>query len=162
MSLSKCGKNKKGKKNMGIVGSFIRPVIDVTGEQLLNTLRIRGEFASVGNTFTDGEIYIALTKCKYLLNRESVYFEGSKDLEDSSEMLSGRQYFCSNATIQLIMQNEFNPALHEFEDCIDDYGKGKVRTITVNEYVLYNCILNCFIARLEERSDDLGLIKTFA
>lgn len=31
------------------------------------------------------------------------------------------------------MDNKYNHALHEFEDCIDDYGKGKERYLTKNE-----------------------------
>lgn len=41
----------------------------------------------------------------------------------------------------------------EFEDCIDDYGKGKSRYVTKNELILYNCILTVFITRLEKQTD---------
>lgn len=50
------------------------------------------------------------------------------------------------------MDNKYNHALHEFEDCIDDYGKGKGRYLTKNEFILYNCILTCFITKLEEQA----------
>lgn len=36
---------------------------------------------------------------------------------------------------------------------IDDYGKGKERYLTKNEFILYNCILTCFITRLEEQTE---------
>lgn len=57
------------------------------------------------------------------------------------------------------MDNKYNHALHEFEDCIDDYGKGKERYLTRNEFILYNCILNCFITRLEEQAENLETMK---
>lgn len=47
--------------------------------------------------------------------------------------LSARQGLCSEATIKLIMDNKYNHALHEFEDCIDDCGKDKERYLTKNE-----------------------------
>lgn len=164
------GLNRKKKKNIEV--EEVNPIIiignsasgkvreiytpmNMTGEDILNTLLIRGEYAGYNSHFTDGEIYIALSKCKRLLNVPSVCFA-----EKNEKSLSSRQSFCSNAAIKLIMENRYNQALHEFEDCIDDYGKGRSRLITISECVLYNCVLNCFIARLEENTENLKTAKS--
>lgn len=84
---------------------------------------------------------------------------GSTFSVDYMSPLSARQGCCSEATIKLIMDNKYNHALHEFEDCIDDYGKGKGRYLTKNEFILYNCILTCFITRLEEQAENLETMK---
>lgn len=39
--------------------------------------------------------------------------------------------------------------MHELYDCIDDYGKGRTRVVTKNEYILYDCLISCFIEALE-------------
>lgn len=53
------------------------------------------------------------------------------------------------------MENRYNLALHEFLDCIDDWGRGRDRKISIDECILYNCILSCFMARLEEQYENL-------
>ena len=76
MSLFKCSKNKKGEENVIVIGSsgtgkvrcFVKPVVDVTGERLLNVLRIRGEYAGYDTHFSNSEIYVALQKCKKLID----------------------------------------------------------------------------------------------
>ena len=126
---------------------YLKP--PVKGEELLNALLIRGKYADFGTHFSVDEIYIALQKCKNLIPR----CDGDISCDDISP-LSARQGFCSNSTIKHIMDNEYNDALHEFEDCIDDYGKGRSRYITKNELILYNCILTCFIESLEKQTDN--------
>lgn len=127
-------------------------IVSVTGEDLLNSLLIKGKYAGYDSHFSDGEIYIALQKCKRLIAIPCC----DNDIQcDYMSPLSTRQGCCSEATIKLIMNNKYNHALHEFEDCIDDYGKGKERYLTKNELILYNCILTCFITRLEEQAENL-------
>lgn len=158
---AKARKNKKenniviGAKGTGMVRTYIKPI--VTGEDLLNSLLIRGEYAGYDTHFSDGEIYNALQKCKRLI---IVPFCDDDIQCDYLSPLSGRQSFCSAATIKLIMDNKYNHALHEFEDCIDDYGKGKERYLTKNECILYNCILTCFITKLEEQAENLEILAS--
>lgn len=160
---AKARKNKKenniviGAKGTGMVRTYIKPI--VTGEDLLNSLLIRGEYAGYDTHFSDGEIYIALQKCKRLITVP--YCDNDIQCAYVSP-LSARQGYCSDATIKLIMDNKYNHALHEFEDCIDDYGKGKERYLTKNEFILYNCILTCFITRLEEQAENLETMKMVA
>ena len=150
---AKARKNKKenniviGAKGTGMVRVYIKPI--VTGEDLLNSLLIRGDYAGYDTHFSDEEIYAALQKCKRLL---TVPFCDNDIQCAYVSPLSARQGYCSDASIKLIMDNKYNHALHEFEDCIDDYGKGKGRYLTKNEFILYNCILTCFITRLEEQA----------
>lgn len=159
---AKARKNKKenniviGAKGTGMVRAYIKPIVSVTGEELLNSLLIRGKYAGYDSHFSDGEIYIALQKCKRLITIPWC----NNDIQcDYMSPLSARQGCCSEATIKLIMDNKYNHALHEFEDCIDDYGKGKGRYLTKNEFILYNCILTCFITRLEEQAENLETMK---
>lgn len=148
-----------GAKGTGMVRTYIKPTIAVTGEELLNSLLIRGEYASPNTHFSDGEIYIALQKCKCLITVPCC----NNDIQGAYvSSLSARQGCCSDATIKLIMENKYNYALHEFEDCIDDYGKGRERYLTKNEFILYNCILTCFITRLEEQAENLETMKKVA
>lgn len=124
----------------------------IKGEELLNSLLIKGNYATFNTDFSNDEIYTALQKCKDLIPLPCC---DSDILCNNTSSLSARQGFCSNAVIELIMDNKYNDALHEFEDCIDDYGKGKNRCITKNELILYNCILSCFISKLEAENKDL-------
>lgn len=158
---AKARKNKKenniiiGTKT-GMVRAYIKPIVSVTGEELLNSLLIRGKYAGYDSHFSDGEIYVALQKCKRLIDIPCC----DNDIQCAyMPLLSVRQGYCSEATIKLIMDNKYNYALHEFEDCIDDYGKGKERYLTKNELILYNCILACFITRLEEQAENLETMK---
>lgn len=144
----------------GMSRAFLLPHISLTGQELLDSLKIRDKLAySYENGFTDDEIYIALYRCKHLLNTRQTR---PWDKEEYDKVLSDRQNFCSNTAIQLIMQNSYNHALHEFEDCIDDYGNGLNRFVSANEFVLYNCILNCFMARLEEQSENPEELRELA
>ena len=137
-----------GTKGTGMVRAYLKPIISVTGEKLLNSLFINGEYAGYDTHFSNSEIYDALQKCKKLIDVLCC----NNDIQCAYvSPLSARQGHCSEATMKLIMDSEYNHALHEFEDCIDDYGKGKERYLTKNEFILYNCILICFITRLEEQ-----------
>ena len=127
-------KNKKenniviGAKGTGMVRAYIKPI--VTGEDLLNSLLIKGKYAGYDSHFSDGEIYIALQKCKRLIAIPCC----DNDIQcDYMSPLSTRQSCCSEATIKLIMK----------------------RYLTKNELILYNCILTCFITRLEEQAENL-------
>lgn len=139
-----------GAKGTGMVRTYLKSIISVTGEELLNSLLIRGEYAGYDTHFSNSEIYVALQKCKKLVD---VPFCDNDIQCAYVSPLSARQGYCSDATMKLIMDNKYNHALHEFEDCIDDYGKGKERYLTQNEFILYNCILTCFITRLEEQTE---------
>ena len=45
--------------------------------------------------------------------------------------------------------------MHELYDCIDDYENGRIRVVTKNEYILYECLISCFIEALEhEEAND--------
>lgn len=135
-----------GQAGSGKVRRFLRPI---TGEELLNTITIRGECTSFINTrYTDEEIYETLKNCKSLLEKMGCLYSEECEFEKS---LSSRQNFCACSSIKLIMESAYNQAMHEFQDCIADYGKGRNRPVTMNEYILYNCILDCFLAKLEKK-----------
>lgn len=58
--------------------------------------------------------------------------------------LSERQILCAESVMTLIHDEEYSKALHELADCIDDYGTATTRTISINEYALYKCLIFCF------------------
>lgn len=121
----------------------------ITGEDVLESLLIRGQIAEGDLECTDTEIYKALNKCKELIDFPSLYLESREYLQ---EAFSERQICCAMGAIELIMSGRYYSALHEFEDCIDDYGKGRRRFLSKDELVLYNCILICFILKMESQS----------
>lgn len=131
---------------------------------LLSKLRIRGQYAQYNSQFTDGEIYIALCRAKeyldvYIIGVDATEFIGNKDNINLIRPISPRQVYCSNFAIYLIMKKKYNHALHEFMDCIDDYQHSPNRAVSINEYALYICIMNCFIAMIEENVENLDLLK---
>lgn len=140
--------NFKKKKNETKITENQAERLPITGLDLLNTLLVDGKYATFDSSFTNEEIYAALLRCKELLSSHSYCYPSNFD-SCVETPLSGRQNFCANAAIKLIMEEKYNIALHDFMDCIDDYDKGRERGITANEYTIYNCILNCFIAKLE-------------
>lgn len=134
-----------GTKGTGKVFFNIKPIVP-TGEELLNSLLINGKYANYYTRFTNIEILQALQRCK----RKIVYPCCDTEIWDSGSF-SARQANCAIATIELIMRDKYNDALHELEDCIDNMGEGKNKYLTGNELVLYNCIITCFVNRLEEQ-----------
>ena len=125
---------------------------NLTGQSLLETLRIRNRLANgLSNDFTEKEIYEAVKNCKKLLHGNFADIWNTNDID---KVLSQRQFYCSSSVAKLIAEHKYNLALHELIDCIDDCGMGLSRTITVNEYVLYNSLLDCFIAHFETNKKD--------
>lgn len=151
MNTNKILKKIKAGKSKNRNGEILKykPFVSIKGEDILNALLINGKFASFDTNFSDDEIYVALQKCKDLIR---ISHNDSDILCNDISPLSARQFFCSEAAIKLIMDNEYNSALHELEDCIDDYGKSKSRYVTRNELILYNCILTCFISKLKNKT----------
>lgn len=123
----------------------------ITGEDVLESLLIRGQIAEGDLECTDAEIYKALNKCKELIDFPSLYLESLGST--CQEAFSERQICCAMGAIELIMSGRYYTALHEFEDCIDDYGKGRRRVLSKDELVLYNCILICFILKMKSQSE---------
>lgn len=122
----------------------------MTGEDVLESLLIRGQIAEGDLECADTEIYKALNKCRKLIDFPSLYLESLGST--CQEAFSERQICCAKGAIELIMSGRYYSALHEFEDCIDDYGKGRRRVLSKDELVLYNCILICFILKMESQS----------
>lgn len=60
--------------------------------------------------------------------------------------LSNRQIYCGSSAIELAEKGKFAYALHEFMDCIDNYGEAQrnEKAITPNEYAFYLGIATVF------------------
>lgn len=123
--------------------------VSVMGEKLINSLIISEERSHNGSSLSDQKIYHALTECRHLIARIPCF--NCNYVCSSNTPLSARQGFCANAAIAHIMRNEYDAALHNFIDCIDDYGEGSHRYMSRNELILYNCILTCFLAKLSDQ-----------
>lgn len=147
----------KGVVGTGMTRCMLRPEISLTGQDLLDTLLINGERANHSSHFTNVQIYEALYKCANLIP----FLPDSHREELPVRPLSQRQNDCAQDVIKLIMQNKYNHALHELQDCIDDFGKGSDRIITASEFTLYSCIITCFMKKLEEQVENLELLKQF-
>ncbi len=136
----------------------------ITNDKLRSILQIRGQEATNVSEFTSMEIYNALAQAKIYLNIpieaiDSQNPDGEK--RTYSEMplslyrpISPRQMFSSNHTIELILAGNYNAALHEFSDCIYDYGCENGKIISINEYTLYNNIISCFMAVINPETAD--------
>lgn len=123
--------------------------VSVMGEKLINSLIISEERSHNGSSLSEQKIYHALTECRHLIKRIPCF--NCNYACSSNTPLSARQGFCANAAIAHIMRDEYTAALHNFIDCIDDYGEGPHRYVSRNELILYNCILTCFLAKLSEQ-----------
>lgn len=116
----------------------------ITGQTLMDSLLINGQYATYNSEFSNEEILDALKKCRLLLKP---YCDCDFYHEESE--ISSRQGFCARAVLLYIVNRKYNAAMHELYDCIDDYGNGRIRVVTKNEYILYGCLIPCFIEALE-------------
>lgn len=123
----------------------LSPDIDslITGRTLTDSLLINGKYATYNSEFSNEEILDALKKCKLLLKPYCDFYHEESEI-------SSRQGFCAKAVLLYIVNQRYNAAMHELYDCIDDYGKGRTRVVTKNEYILYDCLISCFIEALEQ------------
>ena len=122
----------------------------ITGQTLMDSLLINGQYATYNSEFSNEEILDALKKCKLLLKpyRDCDFYHEESEI-------SSRQGFCARAVLLHIVNQRYNAAMHELYDCIDDYGNGRIRVVTKNEYILYDCLISCFIEALEqEKAND--------
>lgn len=106
------------------------------------------------NNCNIGKIYEALIDINEYLNgivKNSCAWE--------TRPLSERQIICAESVMALIHDEEYSKALHELADCIDDYGTATTRTISINEYALYNCMISCFIKKMEPEADIIHMCE---
>lgn len=148
--------SRKAKNNVIIIGSkssgtmrktCIKPLSSdtdslITGRTLMNKLLINGKHADGCRQFTNKEILNALKRCFKLIDA----YNYSDELDPP---LSTRQAFCAKQTLLNIINHNYNAALRYLELCIDNDGYGFDLIISMNEYVLYNCLITGFIEALE-------------
>lgn len=148
--------SRKAKNNVIIIGSkssgtmrkpCIKPLSSntdslTTGRTLMNKLLINGKYADGCRQFTNKEILNALKRCFKLIDA----YDYSDELDRS---LSTRQAFCAKQTLLNIINHNYNAALRYLELCIDNDRHGFDLIISMNEYVLYNCLITGFIEALE-------------
>lgn len=144
--------SRKAKNNVIIIGSnasgtmkreYLKPnLITITGRILMNNLLINGKYADGCRQFTNKEILNALKRCLKLINT----YNYSDKLD---QFLSTRQAFCAKQTLLNIINHNYNTALRYLELCIDNDGYGFDLIISMNEYVLYDCLITGFIEALE-------------
>lgn len=122
----------------------LSPDIDslITGRTLTDSLLINGKYADGCRQFTNKEIVNALKRCLKLIDT----YNCSDKLD---QFLSTRQAFCAKQTLLNIVNHNYNTALCYLELCIDNDGYGFDLIISMNEYVLYDCLITGFIEALE-------------
>ena len=138
-----------GKSSGTMIKTCIKPLSPDTDsliivQTLMDSLLINGQYATYNSEFSNEEILDALKKCRLLLKP---YCDCNFYHEESE--ISSRQGFCARAVLLYIVNRKYNAAMHELYDCIDDYGNGRIRVLTKNEYILYGCLIPCFIEALE-------------
>lgn len=115
----------------------------ITGRTLMNKLLINGKYADGCRQFTNKEIVNALKRCLKLIDT----YNYSDKLD---QLLSTRQAFCAKQTLLNIINHNYNTALRYLELCIDNDRHGFDLIISMNEYVLYDCLITGFIEALEQ------------
>ena len=82
-----------------------------------------------------------------------VRFGRNISLEECS-CISARQLYCFENAFSYIDKRMYTNALHEFMDCVDDYGKARTTNslISLNEAITYYSILLKFKGVLESES----------
>lgn len=150
--------SRKAKNNVIIIGSkgtmrktCIKPLSSdtdslITGRTLMNKLLINGKYADGCRQFTNKEILNALNRCLKLIDA----YDYSDELDRS---LSTRQAFCAKQILFNIINHNYNAALRYLELCIDNDGHGFDLIISMNEYVLYNCLITGFIEALAQEGN---------
>lgn len=152
--------SRKAKNNVIIIGSkssgtmrkaCIKSLLSdtdslITGRTLINKLLINGKYADGCRQFTNKEILNALKRCFKLIDT----YNYSDELDPP---LSTRQAFCAKQTLLNIINHNYNAALRYLELCIDNDGHGFDLIISMNEYVLYNCLITGFIEALEQEGN---------
>ena len=128
---------------------------NIKNSELLSLLMIRGQYAHYNSEFSDEEIHIALCRAReyldvYIMKEDEAIIIGNTENLSLIRPVSPRQVYCSNLSIKFIMEKKYNHALHEFSDCIADFAQGEKKAISISEYALYNCIISCFIAVIED------------
>lgn len=118
----------------------------ITGRTLMNKLLINGKYADGCRQFTNKEILNALKRCFKLIDA----YNYSDEL---GPPLSTRQAFCAKQTLLNIINHNYNAALRYLELCIDNDGHGFDLIISMNEYVLYNCLITGFIEALTQEEN---------
>lgn len=149
--------SRKAKNNVIIIGSnasgtmkreYLKPnLITITGRILMNNLLINGKYADGCRQFTNKEILNALKRCFKLIDT----YDYSDELDPP---LSKRQAFCAKQTLLNIINHNYNAALRYLELCIDNDGHGFDLIISMNEYILYNCLITGFIEALEQEKNN--------
>ena len=126
---------------------YLKP--DSTDKHPLITGRtLMSKYADGFRQFTNKEIVNALKRCLKLIDT----YNCSDKLD---QFLSTRQAFCAKQTLLNIVNHNYNTALRYLELCIDNDGYGFDLIISMNEYVLYNCLITGFIEALEqEKAND--------
>lgn len=154
--------SRKAKNNVIIIGGkssgtmrreYLKPLSPDTdsliiGQTLMDSLLINGQYADGCRQFTNKEIVNALKRCLKLIDT----YNYSDKLD---QFLSTRQAFCAKQTLLNIINHNYNTALRYLELCIDNDGYGFDLIISMNEYVLYDCLITGFIEALEqEKAND--------
>ena len=156
--------SRKAKNNVIIIGSkssgtMRKPCIKsllsdtdslTTGQTLMDSLLINGQYATYDSEFSNEEILNALKRCLKLIDTFIDTYDYSDELDRS---LSTRQAFCAKQTILNIINHNYNAALRYLELCIDNDGHGFDLIISRNEYVLYNCLITGFIEALAQEGN---------
>lgn len=97
------------------------------------------------------EDIIRQTTFQRSFNEEGKYCFSYEDVTTYG-YLSMRQIYCATLASRMIAEGKYSAALHEFMDCIDNYGETArdIRHIYINEYALYACILEAFKASFKD------------
>lgn len=119
---------------------------DITGDTLLNSLTIKE--SSDESEFTNKEILEALERCQSIIKPYC-----DEDLQRTFS-ISVDWEKCIRETLIMISTHNFNEALKKLKVCIADGREDDDHAITKVEYILYDCIISCFIETLKQEEQE--------
>ncbi|MBO5373680.1 MAG: hypothetical protein J6A75_13325 [Lachnospiraceae bacterium] len=114
------------------------------------------------DTYTNEELLNMLISAKEFLDRVEVscvsFYNIREDIIKQNRPLSFRQASRSLAVTELIIEGNYNEAMHELQDCIVNYRNDerlKISVISVNEYTIYMCLIEFFIHQISASCKEL-------
>lgn len=140
------------------------PIISkVANRELLKRLMPDGVYPSYGMQRSSKEIMDIMKSVEKFLNQIEPKRAGEDNvtcmlncfLKQDKELfrpVSYTQMKAADRVNQYLTKGEFNNALHELAECVEDgrTGLNMEKYISVNEYVFYKVLVECFLCKLEE------------
>lgn len=120
--------------------------------ELLKLCEIQGEAPECFKKYSLRSIKECITCIKEYLQHADIIMQAVSSVSSTRiYKMSARQMSAALACSESILKNDWASALHEFYDCIEDYGSGHEsgRELDYDEILVYHLLINNFLQALE-------------